>query len=108
MRAGQNLDQRGLSRAVLAHDGVDFAGGEGEIDLLQGMGAEEALVDLVQLQNRRVGRGIVHGRPQTFGFSSACARGVSMLALVIAVTPVSIDFGTASPLLAFSAICTPS
>ena len=53
MRAGQNLDQRGFARAVLTDDGVDLAGPESEVDLLQGMGAEEALIDLAQFQNRR-------------------------------------------------------
>ena len=60
MRAGQNFDERGFARAVLADDGVDFALPERQVDLLQGVGAEEALVDLAQLQDRRIGREIVH------------------------------------------------
>ena len=108
MRTGQDLDQRGLSRAILSDDGVDFAGAEREVDLLQGVGAEEALIDLAQLQDRGFGRETVHEASQTFGYSSAWARGLLMFAAVIAVTPVSIDVGTAWPLLALNAISTPS
>ena len=108
MRAGQNLDQRRLPRPVLTDDGVDFALAKREVDLLQGMGAEEALVDLAQLQDWCFSGEAIHETSQTFGFSRAWARGVLRLAAVIAVTPVSIDAGTASPLLAFRAICTPS
>ena len=108
MRAGQNFDERGFARPVFTHDGVDFALPERQVDLLQGVGAEEALVDLAQLQDRCLRSKAIHETPQTFGFSRAWARGVLRLAAVIAVTPVSIDAGTAWPLLALSAICTPS
>ena len=33
--AGQHLGQRALARAVRPHDGVDFAGMDGEIDALR-------------------------------------------------------------------------
>jgi hypothetical protein len=41
--AGHRLDQRGLARAVLAEQRVDFAGPQGEIHLLQGAQRAKAL-----------------------------------------------------------------
>ena len=55
MDAGQKLDQRRFTGAVLADDGVDLALFEGEVDCLQGMGRAEALVELVERQDRRPG-----------------------------------------------------
>ena len=47
--AGQDLDERGLARAVLAHEGVDLARTEREVDVLQGLHAREVLADAPHL-----------------------------------------------------------
>ena len=47
--AGQDLDERGLARAVLAHEGVDLARAKREVDVLQGLHAREVLADAPHL-----------------------------------------------------------
>jgi hypothetical protein len=54
--AGQDLDERALAGAVLAHQGVDLAGAEVHRDVGEGGGRSEALGDPAQLDARR-GRG---------------------------------------------------
>jgi hypothetical protein len=46
--AGEQLDQRRLAGPVLADDGVDLAGLEGEVDRLERVGRPEALVEPAQ------------------------------------------------------------
>ena len=57
--AGQKLDQGGFAGAVLADDGVDFAGLEGEVDRLQRMGAGIVLFQAAQFEDRPAG--LQHG-----------------------------------------------
>ena len=51
--AGQDLDERGLAGAVLAGEGHDLAGTQGEVDRVQRLDAAEALADAARLQQRR-------------------------------------------------------
>ena len=50
--AGEDLHQRGLAGAVLAHQGVDLAGAEVEVDAVEGGHAGEALGDAAGAQQR--------------------------------------------------------
>ena len=52
VQAVEDLHQGGLARAVLAHQGVDFAGGEVEGDLVVGPHSREHLGDPVHFQQR--------------------------------------------------------
>jgi hypothetical protein len=67
--AGEQLDQRRLAGPVLADDGVDLAGLEGEVDRLERVGRPEALVEPAQGRSggaaggrTRLG-GVGEGRP---------------------------------------------
>ena len=53
MNAGQKLDQRRFSRAVLADDGVNLALFERQIDGFEGLRRPKALVELAQRDQRR-------------------------------------------------------
>ena len=53
--AGERLDQRRLAGAVLAHEGVDLAGAEGEVDAVEGEDAREADGDPAHRGDRRDG-----------------------------------------------------
>src|SRR6476469_8889196 len=50
--AGDDLDQRGLPGAVVADQGRDLSGVDGEVDVVQDMHHAEALVDSAQLEQR--------------------------------------------------------
>ena len=50
--AGDDLDERGLAGAVLAHQGVDLAGGDREVHVLQRPDARELLADALELEQR--------------------------------------------------------
>jgi len=52
MNAGKQLDKSRLTGPVFADDRVDFARFESEINGLKRMRGSEALVELLQLQNR--------------------------------------------------------
>ena len=51
--AGQNLHQRALARAVLAHERMDLAGEKREVDIREGLDGAESLGDSCQFENRR-------------------------------------------------------
>ena len=61
--AGQHLDQRRLAGAVLAHQGVDLAGEEPEVDVVERRDAGERLADPRHRQDRR-GSAIVRPCPR--------------------------------------------
>ncbi len=52
MDAGQHLHQRGLARAVLAHERMDLAGTQIEVDLVQRLDAGEALAQAAEGDER--------------------------------------------------------
>ena len=43
--AGEDLDERGLARTVLAHERVHLARAQREVNVLQGLHAREVLAD---------------------------------------------------------------
>ena len=49
--AGEHLDQGRLARAVLAHQGVDLAGEEPQVDVVERADARELLADALHLQD---------------------------------------------------------
>jgi hypothetical protein len=53
--AGNDFHQRGLARAVLAHQGMHGARAQLEADVVECDHAREALADSVDLQQRRLG-----------------------------------------------------
>ena len=57
----EDLHQGRLARPVLAADGVDLAGGDGEVDAVVGHDPREPLGDAPQLYGRRVAGGGVRG-----------------------------------------------
>ena len=69
VHAGQDLEQRGFARAVLADQGVDFAGRDTQFGVDQGMHAGKGFVHMTHVQQRRQGgrRGIrlAHGTSVT-------------------------------------------
>ena len=54
MDACQHLDQRGLAGAVFPHQGMDLAFTQGEIHLVQRLGARKLLIDPAHRQYRVV------------------------------------------------------
>ena len=52
VRAGQDLDQRGLAGAVLAEEAVHLAGADVEVDAVEGADTRELLDDPVHLEQR--------------------------------------------------------
>ena len=52
----KDLDERGLSRAVLTDEGVDLTGRDVEVDIDQRPGARKRLAERAQLDGRRGGR----------------------------------------------------
>ena len=50
-QAGQNLDQGGLARSILAEEGVDFAGLQVEVDVHQGVDAGKGAVQPADFQH---------------------------------------------------------
>ena len=50
--AGKDLDQRRFAGAVLAHDGVDFAGLDGQLRVDERLHAGEVLGDAAHLEKR--------------------------------------------------------
>ena len=54
IRPREDLHQRALAGAVLAHEGVDFAGPDAEIDALKDAYARKAFADLAYFQNRPI------------------------------------------------------
>jgi hypothetical protein len=52
IRPREDLHQRALAGAVLAHEGVDFAGPDAEIDALENTHARKALANPAHFQNR--------------------------------------------------------
>ena len=52
VRAGQDLDQRGLAGAVLAEEAVHLAGADVEVDAVEGADAGELLDDAGHLEQR--------------------------------------------------------
>ena len=50
--AGEDLDQGRLAGAVLAHQGVDFAGEEPQIHVVERLDADEGLVDPAHPEDR--------------------------------------------------------
>ena len=53
MHAGDDLHQRAFSRAVLADETMDLAGGKREVDTTKRLDAAEGLGDLVQFEDGR-------------------------------------------------------
>jgi hypothetical protein len=51
-RAREDLDERGFSSAILAHEPVDFTASEDEVDVAQGNDAGVALVNPGHRENR--------------------------------------------------------
>ena len=51
MLATEHLDERGLAGAVLAHEGMDLARQELEVDLVEGQDAGELLGDLPRFED---------------------------------------------------------
>ena len=52
--AVEDIHQRRLAGTVLAHDAVDGAGGDAEVDVAVGLDGAEALADATQLDRRRL------------------------------------------------------
>src|SRR3990170_8620403 len=50
---GDDLDERGLARPVLAHERVDLAGPDREMDVLERLDAGELLADALELEQGR-------------------------------------------------------
>src|ERR1043165_5537003 len=85
--AGEDVQQGALAGAVLADQRVHFAHIEREVDAVQRDGRAEALGDAAQLED--------HFRYcSSGGCSNCCDVGVSRLAGVISVTPVSMRVST--------------
>jgi hypothetical protein len=52
MHAGEDLHQGALAGAILAHEPVNLAGQEVEIDAIEGRGAAEAFGDAAEGEDR--------------------------------------------------------
>jgi hypothetical protein len=66
---GQNLHQRALASAVLAHQGLDFPAPGFQLHVVEGLGAGKCLGDAAHLQGRRTHilcRRVEHGRGHCF------------------------------------------
>jgi hypothetical protein len=83
MHTGEHLDQRRLARAVLTHDGEDLSAMEVEGDVVERLGAREALREATHAKQRSLpaGRSTAPGRGTAIDYAFGHSFSVSASAL---------------------------
>ena len=71
INAGEDFDEGGFARAVFAHEGMNFAGAEGEIDVGESQDAGESFGESADVEQFACGAG--HAR-FSLGSGASCLR----------------------------------